>query len=196
MCLFSSPPLSHCQEKVTCDESGITYYDNDRADSLRNPLGFIDCSEILTVCDMGNMKKRDFCIEVITKERTWYFWADTKAMQVQWIDALTKCKEAGKTRVQPTKSPRGSSLPPKSPRGSALNLGGMVSGLMAKTGLRKSGQHQQKDDLEPLEAGELMDPEEFDKEAAAMGPSPSVMAEPAEVSQFTTESFRPDEEYN
>lgn len=56
--------------KVTCDESGVTYYDSDSASALRNPLGFIDSVEILTVCDMGNMKKKDNCIEVITKDRT------------------------------------------------------------------------------------------------------------------------------
>ena len=55
----------------TCDSDGITYYDDDSTQSLRNPLGYIDSKDILTICDMGNLKKRDYCIEVITKERTW-----------------------------------------------------------------------------------------------------------------------------
>ena len=56
---------------------GFTYYPGNTEKELRKPLGFVDAKDILTVCDMGQLKKRDFCIEVITKERTWYLWAGT-----------------------------------------------------------------------------------------------------------------------
>jgi hypothetical protein len=170
---------------------------------MPNLYFFFGGADIQTVCDMGTLKKKDYCIEVITRERTWYFWAETKAAQTGWIEALNKCKEVGKTKkfseantAQP-KSPRGSQQQPKSPRagsGMVRAASGMVSGLMEKAGLRKSG-NQARDALEPLDDGP-MDPEEFDKQtgAIASNPNASMATGAVKIDHFTTDSYRPEQD--
>ena len=63
---------------------------------LRKPLGFIDASAIMTVCDFGERKNADHCIEVLTRERNWYFWASDAADETTWIAAIEEAKQAGK----------------------------------------------------------------------------------------------------
>lgn len=41
-------------------------------------------------------KKQDYCFEISTAERNWYFWALDKESMTSWIEAFEMAKKAGR----------------------------------------------------------------------------------------------------
>jgi GTPase SAR1 family protein len=60
-------------------------------------LGELLLSGVQHVAGHKIFKKRDFCIEVVTKARTWYFWAETDDLQKTWLSTLQGVCKGGKS---------------------------------------------------------------------------------------------------
>lgn len=163
-----------CVPRQWCEALSLTvrcsYYPGPSEKELRKPLGFVDAKDILTVCDMGQLKKRDFCIEVITKERTWYLWAgtrlftyvrfvfsmfilfnrspDDKPAQVRWMEAFEKSKEFGKSKRTSAVPPTNGDHDQESGRMSSPR--NPITGIVDKLRLYKSSEDVPEDDDDDL----------------------------------------------
>lgn len=67
------------------DSQGLTYF---KSQAKAMAIGFIDINDFESVADKQIWKKRPFCFELETKQRVWFFWAESRSSQLEWMEAI------------------------------------------------------------------------------------------------------------
>jgi GTPase SAR1 family protein len=95
--LFKRGEVRKSIKKRWCvvDEKGLHYFKGNPNIKRDPELGLVDASLIENVQDGQRQLKKEHCIIVITRTRTWYFWADDAADQKRWINALEDVMTSG-----------------------------------------------------------------------------------------------------
>ena len=88
------------------DATGFRYYAGSSEKDRRKVLGQVSAASIMAACEIGlKKKKQDFCFEVSTKERNWYFWALDGESMKDWIAAFETAKSRGRPQSVPVEMP-------------------------------------------------------------------------------------------